>query len=176
MCIHVLKCEGFGCILISVVYAHAYTFVEFSFISSILILSVMCTLSYTHQDSGLSLSMARLQGHLMRHKQAPADAVTYIHELFEGIKTPSSSTPSYASPTTAVNIHNSIASPVTADSTSSSSSSDTHTHTHTSGSSSNRTTPVKSRGRRVLSVAEVDRMPFNPQPGWDRDIKDISSL
>ena len=120
--------------------------------------------------------MARLQGHLMRHKQAPADAVTHIHELFEGIKTPTSSTPSSASPSTAtVDIHNNTASPVTTADNVSSSSSDTHTHIHTS-TSSNHTQPVKSRSRRVLSIAEVDRMPFNPQPGWDRDIKDISSL
>ena len=111
----------------------------------------------------------------MRHKQVPADAVTHIHELFEGIKTPSSPTPSSSTPTTAVNIHNSIASPVTTADNVSSGSSDTHTHIHTS-TSSNHTSPVKSRGRRVLSVAEVDRMPFNPQPGWDRDLKDISSL
>ena len=109
----------------------------------------------------------------MRHKQAPADAVTHMHELFEGIKTPTSSTPSSSTPTTAVNIHNNTASPVTTADNVSSSSSDTHTH---ASRSSNHTSPVKGRGRRVLSVAEVDRMPFNPQLGWDRDIKDISSL
>ena len=107
----------------------------------------------------------------MRHKQAPADAVTHIHELFEGVKAPFS--PSSASSSAAVNIHNSIASPITTDSAGSSGSSiDTHTH----ATSNNLTPPVKSRGRRVLSIAEVDRMPFNPQPGWDRDLKDISSL
>ena len=29
------------------------------------------------------------------------------------------------------------------------------------------TTPPKKRGRRRLTALDVDRMPFNPQPGWE---------
>ena len=29
---------------------------------------------------------------------------------------------------------------------------------------------VKSRGRRVLTAQEVDRMPFNPQEGWEEQV------
>lgn len=32
--------------------------------------------------------------------------------------------------------------------------------------------PVVSK-RRVLTVEEVDKMYFNPQPGWDKDIKSL---
>ncbi len=30
--------------------------------------------------------------------------------------------------------------------------------------------PAHSGRRRVLTVAEIDKMPFNPQPGWDKDV------
>ena len=30
--------------------------------------------------------------------------------------------------------------------------------------------PVKSRGRKRLTALEVDRMVFNPQPGWEDDV------
>lgn len=32
--------------------------------------------------------------------------------------------------------------------------------------------PVVSK-RRVLTVEEVDKMYFNPQPGWDKDLKSL---
>lgn len=35
-----------------------------------------------------------------------------------------------------------------------------------------KTAPVVSK-RRVLTVEEVDKMYFNPQPGWDKDIKSL---
>lgn len=35
------------------------------------------------------------------------------------------------------------------------------------------TRQVKSVGRRVLAVHDIDKMVFNPQPGWDDKIKSI---
>lgn len=35
-----------------------------------------------------------------------------------------------------------------------------------------KTKPVVSK-RRVLTVEEVDKMYFNPQPGWDKDVKSL---
>jgi hypothetical protein len=88
--------------------------------------------------------MALLQGHLLRHKNDPEGAIRDAYQL--------------AAERGKVTIRRDAAS---------------------KGDGSNGTggsapaKPVVSRGRRVLTAEEVDKMVFNPQPGWDKGITSL---
>lgn len=94
------------------------------------------------QNSGRTVSMAQLQGHFMRFKEAPAEAIANVADLLA------------------------TAQVIT-----------TATHpgeiVHSSEESVSSVSTPRGRGWRQLSVAEVDRMVFNPQPGWDSGLKSL---
>ena len=89
--------------------------------------------------------MAQLQGHLLRYKNDPEGAIRGISQLAasENLK------------------HR----PAGASSSNSESSGDKKVSNAMAGGAK--------RGRRVLTVEEVDKMYFNPQPGWDKDVPNI---
>jgi hypothetical protein len=90
--------------------------------------------------------MALLQGHLLRHKNDPEGAIRDAYQL--------------AAERGKVTIDRSAGS-AKADGGNS------------SGGGSAPAKPVASRGRRVLTAEEVDKMVFNPQPGWDKGITSL---
>lgn len=94
------------------------------------------------QNSGRTVSMAQLQGHFMRFKEAPAEAIANVADLLA------------------------TAQVIT-----------TATHpgeiVHSSEETASSVSTPRGRGWRQLSVAEVDRMVFNPQPGWDSGLKSL---
>ncbi len=89
--------------------------------------------------------MAKLQGYLMRYKESPAAAVEHVSDLFR-------------TDTSALGDSRFDAAkdelPV---------------------ADSSEKTKFRSvrRNKRILSVSDIDRMVFNPQPGWDEGIKSI---
>lgn len=91
-----------------------------------------------------SVSMAQLQGHLLRYKSDPVGAQRDVHLL---------ATEKRVSGTNQGGRGNS-------------------TGTGGSAGTSTKTAPPASK-RRVLSVEEVDKMVFNPQEGWDKGIPSI---
>ena len=137
--------------------------------------------------------MAKLQGHFMKYKLSPTDAVTAVYELWTDYtnnnnsnnnssssntnNNPAISTTYTATTTNQINLSTPI--PTTTQTTSS-----TPANTNTNKNSTINSTvyneelssqmPKKiSRGKRILTVQEVDKMLFNPQPGWDNNIKNI---
>lgn len=56
---------------------------------------------------------------------------------------------------------------------------DSKTTTHSGNQDNNAPKPAEKKAapvvskRRVLTVEEVDKMYFNPQPGWDKDLKSL---
>lgn len=93
------------------------------------------------QSLNRPISMARLQGYLMRHKGSPQDAVNNVDDLLPS-HTDSSPPPSHISL---------IPKP----------------------SDSGGKPEFRTRGGRMLSTSEMERLVFNPQPGWDNDIRTI---
>ncbi|KAJ1432798.1 mitochondrial chaperone BCS1 [Ochromonadaceae sp. CCMP2298] len=85
------------------------------------------------QEAAPGASMAQLQGHLLRFKIEPAQAIATAGELAP------------------------------------------HTHNGSYSSSGSRGDggTKKTPGARRLTVEQVDKMYFNPQPGWDKDIPSI---
>jgi hypothetical protein len=88
-----------------------------------------------------TVSMAMLQGHLLRYKNDPEGAQRDVHLLVSERR---GGPPGHSL---------SAGSGITASAVTSKQ-------------------PVVSK-RRALTVEEVDKMVFNPQPGWDKDITSI---
>eukprot|EP01038_Epipyxis_sp_PR26KG_P013543 gene13543-18167_t len=82
------------------------------------------------------LSMAKLQGYLLKYKNNPVDAINGIAELAMEL-------------TNVREVTSNVSIPI-------------------------KTTPKKHLNKiKTLTVEEVDRIYFNPQPGWDKDIPNI---
>ncbi|RYH22448.1 hypothetical protein EON65_19175 [archaeon] len=79
------------------------------------------------------ISMASLQGYLLRHKNSPTAALTSLSTLLDDVRSPISTHPSAPA---VVGV-----------------------------SRMGKVRPV-----RPLTAEEVDKMVFNPQPGWDKDM------
>ena len=109
----------------------------------------------TARSSGVS--MARLQGYLMRHKHSPHAAVDHTLDLFQDA--------------VADHSHNNSNGNSNSNSKSSGKNGSPREEVVVDGNSNHNF--VHGAGRRIMSVADIDRMPFNPQPGWDRGIKSI---
>lgn len=84
-----------------------------------------------------SVSMALLQGHLLRYKNDPMGAIHNIHTIiYERSDTPIL----------------------------------TSNKNHTQNMGNNE---IKTSKKRVLTTDQVDKMYFNPQEGWDKNIPNL---
>lgn len=98
------------------------------------------------QNAFPAVSMALLQGHLLRYKNDSHGAIEGVRLLAEEKKSKSSGLSNKANP----------AVPASA-----------------SAPAEGKAKASSGSKRRVLTVEEVDKMYFNPQSGWDKDIPNI---
>jgi len=103
------------------------------------------------ETSGKTVSMAQLQGHFMRFKHAPEESLAQVADLLS-----SSSSPIIDNQ---VNNKHTTTMPLQAQ------------QSMMSTDDSANDSEGRGRGWRQLSVAEVDRMVFNPQTDWDKGLK-----
>lgn len=90
--------------------------------------------------------MAQLQGHFLRYKHSAADALENVQALIPRI-------------------------PVALDASPRLSRVEVSSEVEVDGERARREAAFKRAQRGPISVHEVDRMVFNPQPGWDKDIQ-----
>lgn len=100
------------------------------------------------ESSGRTVSMAQLQGHFMRFKHAPEEALSQVMELLKSSPSPVVEGEQNKSDDVMRNESN-------------------ESHDVSSKGKG------QGRGYRELTVAEVDRMVFNPQPDWDKGLKSL---
>jgi hypothetical protein len=91
------------------------------------------------RTSILQISMAALQGYLLRYKDTPEEAIINIDSLRQDMENREREA-------------------------------EKHGKSVSSSMSSTRKKEVKPRPVRPLTVEEVDKMYFNPQAGWDKDL------
>jgi hypothetical protein len=98
-----------------------------------------CRFLQTLRTSISHISMAALQGYLLRYKDTPEEAITNIDSLRQDIENREREAQK-------------------------------HGKLVSSSLNNSRKKEVKPRPVRPLTVDEVDKMYFNPQPGWDKDL------
>ena len=118
--------------------------------------------------------MAKLQGYFLRYKSNSMDALLNVSDLFPS---PISSSLSpfnhilHVSNDASADNRNSSNHQSTEHISSSSSSASVLTQQEQQGVGMKKATSRTNRTPRTLTAEEVDKMVFNPQPGWDKDIK-----